>query len=160
MARASIAAIPDPIRVREDRAIFRALRIVEKRATECGPLLSDGVTAGQFFRMRLGNAKREHFDAAFLDNKNRLLSVERLFSGTIDGATVHARILMQRALAVNAAAVIVAHNHPSGDVTPSGADRALTADLKRTLALVDVHLLDHFVVSANEALSMASLRMV
>lgn len=160
MARSSIAAKPTPARVREDRAIFRALRIVEQRAAERGPLLSDASTAGQFFRLRLGNEVREHFEAAFLDNKHRLLTAERLFSGTIDSAAVHVRIVVQRALAVNAAAVIVAHNHPSGDATPSAADRMLTGDLLATLALVQVRLLDHVVVTASGAVSLAASGMM
>lgn len=160
MATSSIAATSTPIRVREDRAIFRALRIVEQRAAERGPLLTDGRTAGQFFRLRLGNELREHFEAAFLDNHHRLLAVERLFSGTIDGASVYPRVLVQRALAVNAAAVIVAHNHPSGDPTPSTADRAITCSLRAALALVEVRLLDHVVVSASETCSIASLEML
>lgn len=160
MARSSIPATPTPACVREDRAIFRALRIVEQRAAERGPLLSDARTAGQFFRLRLGNEVREHFEAAFLDNGHRLLTVERLFSGTIDAAAVHARILLQRALAVNAAAVIVAHNHPSGDATPSAADKMLTKDLLATLALVQVRLLDHVVVTSSNAVSMAACGMM
>ena len=156
MARPSIAATPFPARAREDRAIFRALRIVEQRATERGPLLTDSCAAGQLFRLRLGNEVREHFEAAFLDTRNRLLAVERLFSGTIDCARVYPRVLVQRALAVNAAAVIVAHNHPSGDPIPSRDDMALTYSLREALALVEVLLLDHVVVSATRTLSMAS----
>lgn len=156
MARPSIAATPSPARVREDRAIFRALRIVEQRATERGPLLTDSCTAGQFFRLRLGNEVREHFEAAFLDSGSRLLAVERLFSGTIDSAPVSPRVLVQRALAVNAVSVIVAHNHPSDDPTPSRADMALTYSLREALALVEVLLVDHVVVSATRTLSMAS----
>lgn len=159
MARTSIAVAPDPTRIREDRAIFRALRIVEERAAERRPLLTDPAAAGDFFRLRLGNEPREHFDAAFLDNRHRLLAVERLFSGTIDGATIHARVLVQRALAVNAAALIVAHNHPSGDPTPSAADRAITHTLREALALVDIRLLDHVVVSADATCSIACLGM-
>ena len=159
MARQSIAATPDPVRIREDRAIFRALRIVEKRAGDRGPLLSDPATAAQFFRLRFSGEEREHFDAAFLDSMHRLIACERLFSGTVDGAEVWPRIVAQRALALNAAAVLVAHNHPSGSPKPSPADRALTARLGQVLQLVDVRLLDHVVVGAR-ATSMATAGML
>lgn len=156
MARQSIAVAPDPVRVREDRAIFRALRIVEQRAAEHGPLLNDDGVAGGYFRMRLAGEDREHFEAAFLDTRNRLIACERLFSGGLDGAEVHPRIVAQRALALNAAAVIVAHNHPSGSPEPSAADRAVTARLKQALGLVDVRLLDHVIVGGRLTLSMAA----
>lgn len=119
-------------------------------------MLSDPTTCGAFFRLRLGGEEREHFEAAFLNTRHQLITVERLFSGTVDGAEVHPRIVVQRALALNASAVLLAHNHPSGNTEPSAADRALTARLKAALGLVDVRLLDHFVVTAGEAASMAA----
>ncbi len=146
MASKSIAATADPARTREDRAIYRALRIVEGRAREPGALLSDPSAAAALFRLSLSNEQREHFEAAFLDNKNRLIARERLFSGTIDGAAVHARIVVQRALHHNAAAVIVAHNHPSGETEPSMADKAITNHLRDALSLIDVRLLDHVII--------------
>jgi DNA repair protein RadC len=118
-------------------------------------LLSDASICGTFFRLRLGREEREHFEAAFLNTRHELIGVERLFSGTVDGAQVYPRIVVQRALALNAAAVLLAHNHPSGHAEPSPADRALTARLKAALGLVDVRLLDHFVVTGGEAVSLA-----
>ncbi|MEL6046736.1 JAB domain-containing protein [Stenotrophomonas maltophilia] len=143
-------------RVREDRAIARALRILAQRVGEAGELLGDPTTCGAFFRLRLGSEPREHFEAAFLDTRHRLIAVERLFSGTVDGAEVHPRIVVQRALALNASALLLAHNHPSGNPDPSAADRALTARLKIALGLVDVRLLDHFVVTASASVSLAA----
>ncbi|WP_428848903.1 JAB domain-containing protein, partial [Xanthomonas phaseoli] len=102
------------IRARDDKIVARALRILEQRACEPGPRLGDVSKCGAFFRLRLGGEIREHFEVAFLDNQHRLIGVERLFSGSVEGAEVHPRIVVQRALALNAAAVIVAHNHPSG----------------------------------------------
>ncbi|MGH8074897.1 MAG: JAB domain-containing protein [Lysobacter sp.] len=122
--------------------------------------LGDVATCGAFFRLRLGSEEREHFEAAFLNTRHQLIAVERLFSGTVDGAEVHPRIVVQRALALNAAAVLLAHNHPSGHTDPSAADRALTARLKTALGLVDVRLLDHFVVTAGEAVSLAARGLV
>lgn len=143
-------------RAREDRTIDRALRILERRLRGVGPSLSEVATCGAFFRLRLGSEEREHFEAAFLNTRHQLIAVERLFSGTVDGAEVHPRIVVQRALALNASAVLLAHNHPSGHAEPSAADRALTARLKSALGLVEVRLLDHFVVTAGEAMSMAA----
>ncbi|MBN8923355.1 MAG: JAB domain-containing protein [Rhodanobacter sp.] len=154
-----MAAVPSPTCVREDRAIFRALRIVERRAAEHGEAMTDPRVAGQLFRLRLGNELREHFEVAFLDNRHRLLAVERLFSGTIDGATVHVRVVVQRALALNAVAMIVAHNHPSGDATPSTADKAITRELEQVLAMMGMRLLDHMIVTAHDAVSMTALGM-
>jgi len=159
MAGRSIATAPDSVRIREDKAISRAVRIMERRATCGGDVLGDALRAGQLFQLRIGDEKREHLEAAFLDTKQRLLSVERLFSGTIDGAEVHPRIIVQRALLLNAAGVILAHNHPSGDAEPSAADRAMTAYLKKALLLVGVRLLDHFIVTPNSSTSMAARRM-
>lgn len=143
-------------RAREDRTIAKALRILEQRVGDPGPSLGEVATCGAFFRLRLGTEDREHFEAAFLDTRHRLIAVERLFSGTVDQAEVHPRIVVQRALALNASAVLLAHNHPSGHAEPSAADRTLTARLKVALGLVDVRLLDHFVVTTGEAVSMAS----
>ena len=143
-------------RAREDRNIDQALRILEQRLRGLGPSLSEVATCGAFFRLRLGSEEREHFEAAFLNTRHQLIAVERLFSGTVDGAEVHPRIVVQRALALNASAVLLAHNHPSGSTEPSAADRALTARLKAALGLVDIRLLDHFVVTGAEAVSMAA----
>lgn len=98
------------------------------------------------FRQKLAARENEAFAVLFLDNKNRVIEYEELFYGTIDSASVHARVIVQRALALNAAAVIVAHNHPSGEPEPSRADETLTLRLKEALALVEVRLLDHIVV--------------
>lgn len=146
----------EPDRVRQDKVIARALRILERRAGKSGVLMSDPGTCGRFFRLRLGDEAREHFEVAFLDTRHRLIAVERLFSGSVDGAEVHPRIVVQRALALNAAAAMVAHNHPSGHAEVSAADRAVTARLKNVLLLVDIRLLDHFVVTADQAISMAA----
>lgn len=151
-----MASSEEAIRVRDERTIARALGILERRACGPGQLFGDVSTCGAFFRLRLGNEIREHFEAAFLDTQHRLIAVERLFSGSVDSAEVRPRIVVQRALALNAAAVMLAHNHPSGDAEPSAADRAVTAQLRSVLRVVDVRLLDHFVVTAGQAVSMAA----
>ena len=97
----------------------------------------------------------EVFGALFLDNRHRVIQVAEMFQGTIDGASVHPRVVVQRALEVNAAAVVFFHNHPSGVAEPSHADEAITRRLRDALALVDVRVLDHFVVAAGESVSFA-----
>lgn len=141
----------------DSSVLAQALEILESRAKVSGLLLGDPDVAGRFFRLRLGNEVREHFEVAFLDARNRLIAVERLFSGSIDGAEIHPRIVVQRALALNAAAVLLAHNHPSGHCEPSEADKAITRRLKEVLVMVDVRVVDHLVVSATQGASMAQL---
>ena len=121
-----------------------------------GEALTDPPAAGRYFAQRLRGQPVEVFAALFRDTRHRALAFEELFRGTIDGAEVHPREVVRRALAHNAAAVIVGHNHPSGNPEPSAADRAVTAQLKQSLALVDVRLLDHFVIGDGPPASMAA----
>jgi DNA repair protein RadC len=100
------------------------------------------------------------FAALYLDARHRSLGFEELFQGSIDGAEVHPRVLVERALARGASAVIIGHNHPSGNPEPSAADRAVTARLKQALSLVDVRLLDHFVIGDGAPVSMAARGLV
>lgn len=112
--------------------------------------------ACEFFRDKLGHREREVFAAVMLDSRHRLIDYVELFMGTIDGAEVHPREVARQALRLNAAALIVAHNHPSGEVEPSMADRVMTARLKQALAQVDIRLLDHVIVGGRRSLSMAA----
>ena len=109
----------------------------------------------RFLLSRLRDLPHEVFACLFLDNRNRVIAFEELFRGTIDGASVYPREVVKRGLAHNAAALIVAHNHPSGVAEPSRADEALTQRLKEALALVDIRLLDHFVIGDGIAVSFA-----
>lgn len=108
-----------------------------------------------YLKQCLGDEPHEVFAALFLDNRHRPIAFERLFHGTIDGASVHPRVVVSRALRLNAAALIVAHNHPSGISEASAADCAITRRLKDALALVDIRLLDHFIVGDGAPFSMA-----
>ena len=109
----------------------------------------------QFLKLELGGKEREVFGAMFLDTRHRMICFEKLFYGTIDGASVHPREVVKAALRVNAAAVIFSHNHPSGVAEPSQADIAITGRLKSAQALIDVRVLDHIIVSQNECVSLA-----
>ncbi|WP_423185370.1 RadC family protein [Alishewanella sp. d11] len=103
----------------------------------------------------LSHEQREVFVVLYLDNQHRMICAEPLFQGTIDASPVYPRIVVQRALKHNAAAVILAHNHPSGVAEPSRADRAITERLTQAMALVDIRVLDHFVVGDAEVVSFA-----
>jgi DNA repair protein RadC len=111
--------------------------------------------ANDFLRIRLGALAHEEFHVLWLDNRHRILDCQKLFAGTIDGASVHPREVVRAALNVNACAAIFAHNHPSGVAEPSTADRAITHELREALLLIGVRVLDHIVVGA-ECVSMAS----
>jgi DNA repair protein RadC len=108
-----------------------------------------------FLRLRLADCRNEVFGCLFLDNRNRIIAVRELFQGTIDGASIYPRVVVQRALEHNAAAMVFFHNHPSGVAEPSHADEAITRRLKNALALVDIRVLDHFVVATGESVSLA-----
>ena len=142
-------------RVANADEIIEAARAVAGQRMQRGESFTDPQASGRFFQDKLAGLEREVFAAAFLDTRHRLIEYVELFQGTIDGAEVHPREVVRQALRCNAAAVIVAHNHPSGTTDPSAADRAVTARLKQALALVDIRLLDHVIVSGWASLSLA-----
>ena len=109
-----------------------------------------------FLKANLGNRPHEVFCCLFLDNRHRVLAFDEMFRGTIDGTSVYPREVVKRALELNAAAVILAHNHPSGVCEPSQADERITRRIKSALDLVDIRLLDHLVVGGNDSVSFAS----
>jgi DNA repair protein RadC len=111
-----------------------------------GSALANPRATREFLRMRLRDLPHEVFAVVYLDNRHRVIGFEELFRGTIDGASVHPREVVKQALAKNAAAVILTHNHPSGLAEPSQADELITRRLKEALALVDIRVLDHLVV--------------
>ncbi len=127
----------------------------ERSGLERGLALSDPASAGRYFSQRLRGLPYEVFAVIFLNSRHQMLAFEDLFRGTIDGVEVHPREVVRRSLLHNAAAVLVGHNHPSGNPEPSLDDRAVTMRLRQALALVDVKLLDHFVVGEGQPVSMA-----
>ncbi|ASR43157.1 hypothetical protein BEN78_06925 [Xanthomonas citri pv. mangiferaeindicae] len=123
---------------------------------ERGEAITDPGAAGRYFTQRLRGLPHEVFAVLYLDARHRALAFEEVFQGTIDNAEVYPRELARRALAHNAAAIIVGHNHPSGNNCPSGADRTVTSMIRQALSLVDVRVLDHLVIGEGEAVSLAA----
>jgi DNA repair protein RadC len=143
-----MAAAVSTVRARRGDAIIRqALAILERRLRRPGEPLGSPRAVRDYLKMRLAEMEREAFAVLFLDGQNRLLECAVLFYGTLSQTSVHPREVVKLALAYNAAGVIFAHNHPSGVAEPSWSDEALTQALKAALALVDVKLLDHFIVA-------------
>ena len=135
--------------------ILAAARAVLTRRIRRGAVLSNPRSTRDFLRLHLAPLHHELFAVLFLDNRHRVIEFVPLFRGTIDGASVHPREVVKEALTRNAAAVILAHNHPSGVAEPSQADELITARLREALALVDIRVLDHLVVTAGEIVSFA-----
>lgn len=136
-------------------AVLEMARRALREALDRGAALNSPQTVRDYLRLKIQGRPHEVFVAVFLDAQNRVLGVEELFRGTLTQTSVFPREIVKRALHYNAAAVIFAHNHPSGVAEPSRADEALTQTLKHTLALVDVKVLDHFVVGGDSAMSFA-----
>lgn len=145
-----------PAKQAELRAIVALARRYLGSQLSRGDALHDPSSAADYFVLNLRDRPQEVFAAAFLDARHRVLAFEELFFGTIDGAAVHPREVVRRALHHRAAAVIVAHNHPSGVAEPSTADIQITRRLRDALALVDVRLIDHVVVGDGVPTSLAA----
>jgi DNA repair protein RadC len=137
------------------RTIRRALNLLEKQLREPGTSFTSSCAVRDWLRLQMAAEEREVFMVLFLDNQNRLIAHETLFMGTINSTEVHPREVLKSALKHNAAAVMIAHNHPSGHAEPGTADRHVTEKLKTALALIDVRLPDHLVVGGMEIVSFA-----
>jgi DNA repair protein RadC len=131
-----------------------------KQSLQRGVSLTSPAMTIEYLQTILRDRKREIFTCLFLDTRHRVIAAEDLFQGSIDGACVYPRVVAERALRLSAAAVIVAHNHPSGVSEPSLADQAITRRLKDALLLLEIRLLDHFVVGDGPPVSMASRGML
>jgi DNA repair protein RadC len=135
-----------------------AVEISRRQLTESlrtGPSLTTPRATCEFLSAKLRDLEHEVFCCLYLDKRHRLIKYEELFRGTIDGASVHPREIVKLALQRNSAAVIVAHNHPSGIAEPSQADELITQRVKEALALVDIRLLDHIIVGDGASVSFA-----
>ena len=142
------------VSVDHDSIIKSAQSILKKRFLKPGPLLNSEDKVKLFLQLELAEYEREVFACIFLDNRHRFIAFEKLFYGTINQATIHHREVVKAALAYNAAAVIVAHNHPSGSHKPSAEDVLITMQLSKSLEMVDIRLLDHFIVTSKQVSSL------
>ena len=138
----------------QEKTIRRALAILAARMRS-GPVLTAPHTVRDYLRVQLHDRGHEVFVCVFLDAQHRVIACDELFRGTLAQTSVYPREVVKAALAHNAAAVIFAHNHPSGVAEPSRADELLTQSLKQALALVDVRVLDHFIVAGGATVSFA-----
>lgn len=140
-------------------ALLKALECLVERhhhqELQRGPVFDSTRAVRGYLRSKLSHASREIFGCLFLDSRHRLIAFEQLFLGTVDRASVHPREVLRRALQLNAAAVILAHNHPSGVAEPSPSDIALTETLRELLCQIDVRVIDHLVVGRGVEVSFA-----
>lgn len=153
-SEASPAYIVNQDLVSDDDIIGRALYILESRM-KSGPVISSPAAARAFLTLKLGGLEHEVFAVVFLDSQHNVIAYEEMFRGTLSESCVYPREVIKRVLALNAGAVILAHNHPSGVLTPSRADELLTTTLKTSLHLVDCRVVDHIVVGPTGHLSFA-----
>lgn len=138
----------------DDGVIFNALAILEKRM-RAGPVFESPAAVKDWLRLRLAPLEHEEFGVLFLDAQHRLIEFRSMFRGTLSQTSVYPREVVKEALALNAGAAVLAHNHPSGAAEPSRADEFLTQTLKSALALIDVRVIDHIVVGYSGAVSLA-----
>ena len=139
----------------EQQTVREALTLLEHQLREPGASFTSSHAVRDWLRLQLATLEREEFTALFLDNQHRLIAHDTLFTGLINHTQVHPREVVKPALKHNAAAILVAHCHPSGLAEPSDADRRITERLKQALDLVDIRLLDHLVVGGMDIVSFA-----
>jgi DNA repair protein RadC len=144
-----------PAKYAQLQAVLELARRIVHEDVQREGVLSSPTKVREFLRLSLAGLEHEVFMALFLDAQNRLLTAEELFRGTLTQTSVYPREVVKRALKHNAAALIFAHNHPSGVAEPSRADELLTANLKQALSLVDIRVLDHLIVAGNATVSFA-----
>lgn len=139
----------------DDWIIRQAIALLEQRVFKAGPLLDQPQAVKDYLRLKLVAEPNEVFAIVFMNSQHRVLAYEPMFKGTLDSTAVYPRVVVQRALELNAGAVIFSHQHPSGCTEPSSADRVLTDRLKAALALIDVRVLDHIIVGQGTPYSFA-----
>ncbi|KJI66338.1 DNA repair protein RadC [Raoultella ornithinolytica] len=137
------------------QTIRRAINLLDKYLRQPGIAFTSSTAARDWLRLLLAGQEREVFMVLYLDNQHCLLESETLFAGSVNQVQVHPREVVKSALRFNAAAVVLVHNHPSGDPEPSNADRQMTDKLKEVLGLVDVNTLDHLVIGSEGIVSFA-----
>jgi DNA repair protein RadC len=144
-----------PAKFAQLQAVLELAKRAIAEELQSGVTLNSPQAVKQYLQLLLGNKPYESFVVLFLDVKNRLIASEELFRGTLTHASVYPREIVKAALTHNAASILLAHNHPSGTSEPSNADLTLTQSLKQALALVDIRVLDHFIVAGRHVHSFA-----
>ncbi len=144
-----------PAKFAQLQAVMELANRYLQQQLERQQVITSPVATRQFLLSSLAHKTQEVFACVFLDSQHRVIAFEELFSGTIDGASVYPRVVVQRTLHHNAAALILAHNHPSGIAEPSQADRRITQRLSDAVALIDVRILDHMVIASGRVISFA-----
>ncbi|HCF7479561.1 TPA: DNA repair protein RadC [Pseudomonas aeruginosa] len=139
----------------DDWIIRQAIALLEQRVFKAGPLLDQPQAVKDYLRLKLVAEPNEVFAIVFMNSQHRVLAYEPMFKGTLDSTAVYPRVVVQRALELNAGVVIFSHQHPSGCTEQSSADRVLTDRLKAALALIDVRVLDHIIVGQGTPYSFA-----
>lgn len=155
MKRNQDRAVQYQLQMDEEGILLAAATILEQRLQRLGKIHSPE-QAGSYLVARCAHLPHEVFGVLFLDTQHQVLTTEHLFTGTIDGCDVHPRVVAKRALELSAAAVILFHNHPSGNPEPSEADRKVTERLKQALGFLDIRVLDHLVIGGQKSVSLAS----
>ena len=145
----------DTVLEQENKLIAEAKNLLYARLQAHGQVFSSPQTVQDYLCLQLSDREQEIFCCLFLDSQHQLIEYREMFMGTIDACSVYPREVAKAALRLNAAATIFAHNHPSGIPEPSQADRRITEQLKSALALLDVRVLDHFIVGGNTVVSFA-----
>jgi DNA repair protein RadC len=147
-----MTAAGDPV---SDEALVAAAQKILAEELVRGDVLESPAVTRNYLALRFSSLEHEVFCCLFLDNRHRVIACDELFRGTVHGASVHPREVVKQALAHNAAAVILAHNHPSGVAEPSQADELITLRLRDALAIVDIRVLDHLIVAGGRVVSLA-----
>lgn len=152
MSKQTVEYLPQ-IRQQQDQVIEEAKSILYQRLENHNPAMTSATKATDFLFLELAQEEREIFAVMFLDTCHRVIAFERLFYGTIDSASVHPREIAKAALKHNALAVILAHNHPSGNSEPSASDKNITERIVEGLNLLDIRTLDHLVIGSGQSLT-------
>ncbi|MCE9873157.1 DNA repair protein RadC [Hafnia alvei] len=155
MMEQSLIPVDPALSLTAQLTVKRALTLLDRHLRETGVAFTSTQAARDWLRLKMATLEREEFVVMYLNNQNQLLAHETLFTGTLSHTEVHPREVVKRALYFNAAAVIFAHNHPSGEVNPSQADKAITQRLVQALMLVEIRVPDHLIVGGRQIFSFA-----
>ncbi|WP_414164569.1 JAB domain-containing protein [Superficieibacter sp. BNK-5] len=155
MMEQSLSPLSPILPLTAQRTIKRALTLLDRHLRETGVAFTSTQAARDWLKLKMAGLEREEFMVLYLNQQNQLISHETLFAGSISSTEVHPREVVKRALYFNAAAVLFAHNHPYGDITPSQADKTITQRLVQALQLVDIRVPDHLIVGGRQIYSFA-----